>query len=709
MGQNTDVNAEINQRHQDFIDEELELSLKKLKSYSLQELTALQLHVARKLSDATEAFNLEKTKINQAKRRYYLRIFVEVLIEIWRFFRGKDPRATKEKLKKRKEDLKAKFDANYQELQENLSVVQAALDQIQDDAQTIDDLERQLHELQTQLELADQQLQELDQDSDVRSDLLEDLDPIIEKRDGISKAISYCYKNIEVLVNSLSDNLSASLPKSFVAQQKAAHQLELDALKKRAEAISHPVIEALQTFLRHQTDVSLQALKQVMAKDNSYERKQQISDLIWDASMLFPAITSSQNKTEVIANRLERKAEELVALRSSIEQADVALHHKENKAARSTIDDLIKISDAISMEIKNLMIAHQDILSTKQAPLLEKIQALDMVRTDQSKVADLKDRCDQIKHPVATKLRYFLTYRTDVSLSALRETLAIDDSYHESRDLINLLWDAGKVDTRITQGMTEEVELPSINEIQESLSSAVAEKIQTIDEYLDNITVQRIDIKAQIAKLNEEYAGIRRSLTELAGLPENSYISAAIARQLKNSDAAEDYLHMTKDMKDIQKEIRELKKEQAEIEESLHQLEAEKETYMIHRVVFTPDILSEFLTKCERENSSNRVHPVLTALHHFLNYPTTSLLMKLKTAMHDHADFKTHANIKSLLSEANQYFPYILHDSNVRTGSNKFGFFESKSQNQAIKDQQSKTLGSGDDQEDLDPSQSFKL
>ncbi len=707
MGQNTDVNAEINQRHQDFIDEELELSLKKLKSYSLQELTELQFRVATKLTEATEAFNSAKTEINQAKRRYYLRIFVEVLIEVWRFFRGKDPRATKTKLKQKKEKLKAEFEANYQELHENLSVVQAALDQIQNDTQTIDKLERQLHELQTQIELADQQLQDLDQDADVRSDLLEDLDPIIEKRDGISQAISYCYKNIEGLVNSLSDNLSASLPKSYVTQQKEAHQLELDALKKRAEAISHPVTEALQTFLRHQTDVSLQALKQVMVKDNSYERNQQISDLIWDASMLFPAITSSQNRAEVISQRLANKAEELMAVRASIEIADVNLHQKENKDARLTIDNLIKKSDAISMEINNLVIAHQGILSTTHAPVLEKIQALDGVRADQSKVAELKDRCDQVNHPVATKLRYYLTYRTDVSLSALRETLAIDDSYHESRELINLLWDAGKVDTRITQGMAEEVELPSINEIQDSIDSTVAEKTQILNESLENLMTRRIAIIAEIARLKEEHTDIRRHLTKLAGLTVDAYIPAAVARQLKNSDAAEDYLNMTQDMKEIQKEIKELKEEQAEIEESLHELGAAKETYPIKRIVFTSDILRDLIAKCERENSSNRLHPVVTALHHFLNYPTTSLLMKLKTAMHEQTDYKTHANIGRLLSEAHQYFPYILHDSNVRMESNKFGFFERKSQNQAIKNQQ--TPGLDDDQEDLGPSDQFKL
>ncbi|HVT62517.1 MAG TPA: hypothetical protein VHD33_03405 [Legionellaceae bacterium] len=663
-----------------YTDSEFEEALKRLASRSLEELLALQMKIADKLATATEAFEAKRSAINAAKRAYYFRIFIIVLIEIWRFIRREPALALKTKLKEEKKELRAQYAKESEALHEKLSIVQASLNKIKEHSGDIAKKEEELHTIRQLIENLDKKISHLESTDPKDTRVLQDqLDIHIEERDIISSYITDLYQKIETIVNSLSNMFQGAIPPSVLAQQKINFQNDLEQLKKKCADIAHPIVTKLHAFLKYQTDKSLQELKTEIANNNSFEDERQISDLVWEAALLFPGITAGQNREEVIAKRLESKETELEEVKAMMESADMALHKNEIKDVRNRLDEFVKKSEKISTEIANLLMSYQDILTGQHASLLEKVHAFAGTRMQHSKVLALKKVCDGIKHPISSKLKYFLTYRTDVSLNALKEVLAHDHSYQESRELTDLLWEASKVDPRITEGLTREMELPSIKEIQQPIFNSAAEKMQMIDSYLNILNKGKDDLIEQILAWKEEQKTLEKDMEKGTGFNTEMYIPRADKAKLKqdNPQRYKQYLEQEKRKKSLRESIKDAHMQQKELDKMIADFEAQKEALILKPVLFTPEILQALVEKCKSSTLFGQQYPVMVALSKFLNYPTLTLLHKLQTAMQMHPNYKNNAKAKALLDEANSYFPYIYNGAKELKQGHPIGFFKS--------------------------------
>ena len=139
-------------------------------------------------------------------------------------------------------------------------------------------------------------------------------------------------------------------------------------------------------------------------------------------------------------------------------------------------------------------------------------------------------------------------------------------------------------------------------------------------------------------------------------------------RYAKYQTVKEDYNAQSRALKDKKSELTRLN---TIIQEKM----AEKDQCVIEPVLFTPEVLYRLIKKCEEVKRLGKVHPVAMALGRFLNYPTPSLLTKLKLAMQEHPDYQNNEKLGKLLNEANHYFPYIQRDSNVAAHQRMFEFF----------------------------------
>lgn len=662
-------------------DEKIAAFLLDLQEKSLEDLLKAQTKIAEEYAKATQEYEAEKTSIRWARRRYWMLIFVGVFREIWRVLvKGKETNYSK--LKKRKAELKAEYSEQDKAYNTQMTLVYESIETIKMYSNEVTQRTKELHDLNAVIERLDATYYQFGTDNpEDRLELENPLAKHIEDRDILNGYINQLSKKTEDLINGLAgllDNFQPDpVPKEFLSEYREANAEKVAALKERCQQVDHPAIEKLLTFLSRRTAGSLQDLQEEIANDKSLFSDRVVGDIIWDANTLYPAIFLGKNREQALFDYVTLQENELAALQEIIEATDEKLHMKDNAGIREGLNQLIQKRDQFSSEISLLLLLHRDILSGNHALLLERVHVLARQHSENTFVNDLKRQCDKIQHPITEALRYFLKYRTDASLRALKSAMEDDLSYLESRDFVRIIEKAGEIDNRITAGWVKEEELPSIREIQQGYINEVSERLQSLETELSTLTDYRVDFSNEIHKVEMKLKEIGERYTKITDHSPRGYLPRSELEQIKRDKKRYAEFLAVKDEYNTHIAIlKETKASLAELNTAIQEKEAEKQKCIIEPVTFTPEILQALIKRCEQVKRLGRVHPVAAALGGFLNYPTPLLLTKLKLAMQEHPDYQKNENIIKLLNDANHYFPYIQREPHIAQ-QRAFEFFQS--------------------------------
>ncbi len=662
----------------DYSDEKIAKYLAGLRDLSLEDLLAAQVKIGEKYAQATEDYQAERTSIRWARRRYWLFIFVGVFREIWRVLvEGKETKLSK--LKHKKENLKESYREQDEALHAQLSLVQDSIDTIKMHADEINQRTKELADLKEVIEHVDARYHQLASgDPRDSEEIMQQMTQHIEERDILNGYIFDLHKKIEDLVNALSalleDYIPDYLPKDFLSEQREASREKLIALKDRCDEVSHPVVPKLLAFLSHQTTSSLQALQAEIAKSKDIFNDRVLGDIVWEANKLYPAIFMQKNRDQALLDFLASKEQELAVLQSVIESTDSQLQSQNNPSMRKTLDKLVGDRDKLTAEISHLLLSHRDVISGDHVELMEKIHGLARQHSENAKICDLKRACDRIQHPVSKALHYFLMYRTDVSLQALKAIMNSDHSYLESRNLVQLVEEVGKVDDRILEGWVKEMELPSIKDIQQHYFHSVSNSLEELNAQYDSLTDQRLELMNEIKRVEDGMHLLERRFQEISGSSFRGYVPRETVNQITKKGLRPEYDAIRRDLIESAGQIESIKKELALLNQEIHKVEEEQAHCVVDPVLFTPEVLQALIAKCNQVTRLGRAHPVTVALATFLGYPTPSLLSKLKLAMQEHPDYQRNSKIVGVLTEANIYFPYIQREETA-THKGLFKFF----------------------------------
>ena len=192
---------------------------------------------------------------------------------------------------------------------------------------------------------------------------------------------------------------------------------------------------------------------------------------------------------------------------------------------------------------------------------------------------------------------------------------------------------------------------------------------------MDDLTDHRIVLSSEIHDIQAGLDIISKEYTQISGHLPTGYVPRKEVDELKRDGGR--YARFQKVKGDYLAQDRLLKSKKAELTQLnavIREKEATKEHCVIEPVLFTPEVLYALIKKCNEVKRLGFVHPVAAALSRFLNYPTPSLLTKLKFAMQEHPDYQKNEKLNKLLTEANQYFPYIRRES-VPDHQHMFEFF----------------------------------
>ncbi|MGV3740610.1 MAG: hypothetical protein ACO1N3_04915 [Gammaproteobacteria bacterium] len=662
-------------------DEKIAAFLLELQEKSLEDLLIAQTKIAEEYAKATKEYEAEKTSIRWARRRYWMLIFVGVFREIWRVLvKGKETNYSK--LKKRKADLKAEYSEQDEAYNTQLTLVYESIETIKMYSNEVTQRTKELHDLNAVIERLDATYYQFGTDSpEDRSELENRLAKHIEDREILNGYINQLCKKTEDLITGLAgllDNFQPDpLPKEFLSQYREANAEKIAALRERCKEVDHPVIPKLLTFLARRTAGSLQDLQTEIANNKNLFEDRLVGDIVWDANTLYPAIFLGKNREQALFDYVTSQETELAALQKIIEATDEKLQVEDNAEIRKSLNQFLQQRDQLSSAISHLLLLHRDILSGNHASLLEKVHFLARQHSENTLVNDLKRQCDKIQHPITKALSYFLTYRTDASLRALKSTMEDDLSYLESRDFVRIIEKAGEIDNRITSGWVKEEELPSIKEIQQGYINEVSERLAKLETELDTLTDFRVDFSNEIHRLETELKEIAKRYTRITDHDPRGYLPRNELDQIKRDPSRyAEFLEVKEEYKTHFAILKETKASLAEVNKVIQEKEIEKQQCIIEPVTFTPEILQALIKKCEQVKRLGRVHPVAAALGVFLNYPTPSLLTKLKLAMQEYPDYQKNENIVKLLNEANHYFPYIQREPHIAQ-QRAFEFFQS--------------------------------
>lgn len=655
-----------------YSDEKIAIFLNNLREQSLEDLMALQEKIATEYADATEAYEAERTSIRWARRRYWLFIFVGVFREIWRVLvQGKDTKISI--LKHQKAELKKSYQEKDEAIHTQLSLVQDSIDTIKMYADEISQRTEELTDLKAVIEQLDARYHQ-DEDGDPQDleEIAQQLNHHIEDRDIITQNVQSLYQKIEGLVNALSglfdDYIPDYLPTDFLVKHREANREKIAALKERCHDIKHPIIPKLLAFLSHQTAASLKSLQAEIAKDKSLFRDRVLGDIVWEANSLFPAIFVNKNREQALFDYMAMKEKDLEDLQAVIEATDVTLHQRQdNKVIQQQLDELVSSRERIITEISNLLLIHRDILSGNHAQLMDKVHRLARQQGEHAKTNELKRICNQNPHPVTKALHQFLMYRTDVGLKALKAAMHEDPSYLESRALVRAIEEAGVLEPRITEGWVKEMELPSIKEIQQHYFQSVANKLEVLNETLTRLTDKKVDMEEEIHRLQLSLRPLKNRFTQITGMNFGGYLSRAELNKLTQQGLRPQFDALIKEFTVVNKQIKEIKDELKELDKEVHDIEEAQANLVVEPILFTQEVLQDLIRKCDQATQYGRTHPIAKALKNFLDYPTPSLLTKLKLAMQEHSGYQKNSKIMQLLQEANRYFPYIQHESPAMT------------------------------------------
>ena len=663
-----------------YSDEKIAAYLLSLQEQSLDDLLKAQMKIAEEYANATQAYEAERTEIRWARRKYWALIFVGVFKEIWRILiKGKESKISR--LKQRRADLKEHYQEQDEAYHTQLSLVQDSIETIKLYSNEVSKRTKELADLKAVIEGLDAILLKLESGKpEDRLELEQQLAQHIEDREILNGYINDLSNKTEGLVNGLAgllDNFSPDyVPKDFLSGQREANLEKIADLKERCIEVDHPIIPKLVAFLSRQTHVSLQTLQAEISKDKTIFKDRTVGDIVWEANTLYPAIFLGKNREQLLFDYMALQEQELVTLQEVIESTDVKLHAEDSIERRNLLDQMILDRDKLSSEISHLLLLHRHVLSGNHSELLNRVHALARQQSDGVKVSELKRLCMRSKHPMTKALAYFLTYRTDVSLKALKSVMAQDPSYLESRDLVRLIDDAGSLDERITEGWVKEVELPSIKDIQQHHMNIVADRLAMFNAQYDRLTDQRVAMAVEMHSLEESLRELDKEYTGMTGQGIKSYLPRAeLDRIKKDRRRFQDFEAIRADYQAVAANLGARKKALATLNQEIEAVEKAQESCVVEPVLFTPEVLQSLIEKCKHATRLGRMHPVAAALGAFLNYPTPSLLTKLKFAMQEHGDYQKNLKIVQLLTEANHYFPYIQPSAHA-TKAHGFEFFQ---------------------------------
>lgn len=652
-------------------DEKIAIFMRNLQEKSLEDLLKVQAKIAEEYTKANEEYEAERTQIRWARRRYWMLIFVGVFREIWRvLIKGKDTNLSK--LKKRKADLVAEHNEKDEDYNTQMSLVHDSIETIKLYAREMSQRTNELYDLNAVIETLDKAYYEVsaDEDPEDRLELENQLAKHLEDRDILNGYINELSKKSETLINALAGLLNNfqpdPIPKEFLSQFREANAEKIAALKERCNKIEHPIIPKLLTFLTRRTPGSLDDLQEEIARHTDLFSDRELGDIVWEANSLYPAIFLGKTREQALFDYIALQERELASLQEVMDGIDAQLQDKENASTRKMLDQMIQKRDKLSYEISHLLLLHKDILSGNHTELLEMVHSLARKHSENAVIKDLQRQCDLIPHAVTKALNYFLTYRTDASLRTLRAAMKSDPSYLESRQCVNIIAKAGEIDERITEGWVKEEELPSIKEIQQSYFHEVSGRLQGLESELDTLTDYRIGFEKEIYEIEQQLIAIGKRYTEITGVSPRGYLSRAELNKIKqDKDLYTHYLAVKDEYNELAASLKETKTARAELNKVIEEKEAAKQQCEIDPILFNPEVLAALIKRCEQVTRIGRIHPVAAALARFLNYPTPSLLTKLKIAMMEHPDYKKNDNMVKLLAEANHYFPYIQREPHV--------------------------------------------
>ncbi len=509
-------------------------------------------------------------------------------------------------------------------------------------------------------------------------------------RDGIN---AYSDEEIAIYLRTLQKN---SLDELLKIQHKVTTEYESATQKYEAERtninlkrirywllISIGVFrEIWQVLLQKKTHIS-ELEKQ---KDNLYEKQ-----IAQTQSYFRNKFLAEDNIKEIkkYSDEVTKTIMNLDALNKVIEQQDKiyhkfkAINQEDALKNKEMLNILLEERKKLNLEIDNLIKKTERLIRSLVGALdyfaaeyFTKDLLLNYRKMNSEKIKHIQEKFgNKLEHPLAKELFHFLTYRTETSLEELKSLMKSDSSYLEEKELVELIEEAGAIDPRITEDWAKEKVLPSIKETQQEHIKEIAEKLQEIDNELDNLTDMRVSFSEEMRELKEELEELKKEYYNITKTTLNGYLSLeklakinAAGNDKRLSEIKEQYRQTDKNIQATENEI-------SKLNTTITEKENEKKQYIINPVLFTNEILQELIQKCKKQPVSD--HPVTKALIRFLNYPIPTLLDKLQKAMRDNRNYSENPDIMKLVSDADKYFPQILTKASNNQFKAKFEFFKS--------------------------------
>lgn len=665
-----------------YSDENIAKYLRNLQHQSLEDLIKLQTKIAEEYANATQAYQAERSSIRWARRRYWTLIFVGIFRELYRVLVEKKEWKIN-KLKSRKAELKEQYNEQEEAYETQLTLVHDSIATIQLYSGEVSKRTLELDDLKQVIEGLDATCHQINTaEPEDRLEIERQLTQHIEDREILEGYITELCKKTELLVNALAGTVNNYapdyLPKDFLSDLREANLKKIAALKERCKDVNHPIIPKLLVFLSRQTAASLTELQAEIAKEKNLFQDRALGDLVWDANTLYPAIFEGKNREQALFDYVALQERELASLQEVIETTDAQLQKQDNPETREILDHFVDGRNKLISDMSHLLLLHRDMLSGNHSELLEKVHLLARQHNEGAKANKLQRLCEKTRNPMTQALHYFLIYRTDASLQALKLAMEKDPTYLESRELVHMIEEAGTIDERITEGWVKEEVLPSTKEIQQRYIQSLSNKAEDLDSEYETLTDQRVLIAENIKKLEDLFQSQDRDYTAITNITIRGYLTRAELNRIKaDPELFQSYEQRRAACISTDKQIKGLKEDLTALNLKIQRVVDEQEGCKVTPIEFTPEILHSMIEKCKYVTRMGRCHPVATALGSFLNYPTPSLLTKLKLAMQEHGDYQSIPKLVQLLTQANQYFPYIQREKPLPT-QHLFDFFKDK-------------------------------
>ncbi len=212
-----------------------------------------------------------------------------------------------------------------------------------------------------------------------------------------------------------------------------------------------------------------------------------------ELSLVYDSIEAIKN----YAREITEKEGELTIIQEVIESVDKAYQGMESgdqhdvHALEAQLDTHLEERDILTNYINALYINMETLIDglaglfddylPEYAPknVLSK-----QLAANKEKIAEIKQRCKESKHPILTKLSAFLSHQTEASLTALHAEMVKDKALFSNRDIGNILWDAVAIYPVISPEKNREQALLDYLELKEEELAALTEMIESTDAQL---------------------------------------------------------------------------------------------------------------------------------------------------------------------------------------------------------------------------------